>query len=138
VSEWSSEEHELGLAAFVAARRRARFRASVSSSKARARLRRQLGHFRDFDERFQIEVPALAADAERRWILKTLADGGAPNTCHLLSEDSALDGQSLDLTEAINTVSARGIGTLISCIPGRLGYFEGENPRDRCVLRRRP
>jgi len=29
-----------------------------------------------------------------------------------------------------------GNGTLLSCIPGRLGYFEGEDPGERYVLAR--
>ena len=28
------------------------------------------------------------------------------------------------------------LGMLLSCIPGRLGYFEGESPKDRFILAR--
>jgi hypothetical protein len=42
------------------------------------------------------------------------------------------------LAEALEAVVGGGFGTLISCIPGRLGYFEGELPRDRKLLEGRP
>jgi hypothetical protein len=29
------------------------------------------------------------------------------------------------------------MGTLLSCIPGKLAYYEGEGPSDRCILERR-
>jgi hypothetical protein len=33
-------------------------------------------------------------------------------------------------------VVGRGMGTLISCVPGQLAFFEGEGPSHRCILAR--
>ncbi|MGO9403315.1 MAG: hypothetical protein ACLPVW_07575 [Terriglobales bacterium] len=66
-----------------------------------------------------------------REILRSL---GAPDTCHVISEGS-LDGEETDLLSALNEVVGRGMGTVISCLPGRLGYFEGEL-RERYILQR--
>ena len=54
----------------------------------------------------------------------------------LLAEDAALDGQELQLEEALRQIVGRGTGTFVSCVPGQLAYFEGEEPRERWLLSR--
>jgi hypothetical protein len=49
---------------------------------------------------------------------------GAPNTCHVISRH--LDGNDMELLSALEQVVGYGDGAVISCSPGRLGYFEGE------------
>jgi len=46
-----------------------------------------------------------------------------------MSEDSEIDGRELDLREALEHVSGRQIGTILSCVPGKLAYFESEDER---------
>jgi len=58
-------------------------------------------------------------------ILKRL---GAPDNCWVISEGD-LDGQEVNLLAALKEVVGYGMGTLISCIPGRLAYFESEDER---------
>jgi hypothetical protein len=50
---------------------------------------------------------------------------GAPDTCHVISEGN-FDGKEMELLAALNEIIGRGMGTVISCLPGRLGFFEGE------------
>jgi hypothetical protein len=38
-----------------------------------------------------------------------------------------LDGRRLNLEQVIAAVVGTGIGTILSCIPGRLAFFEGED-----------
>ena len=64
-------------------------------------------------------------------ILRSL---GAPDTCHLISEGSS-DGKEMELLSALNEVIGRGMGTVISCLPGHLGYFEGEW-KERYILQK--
>jgi hypothetical protein len=40
------------------------------------------------------------------------------------------------LGEALLQIVGAGNGTLISCTPGTLAYYEGEGPSDRCILAR--
>jgi hypothetical protein len=54
---------------------------------------------------------------------------GAPDTCYVISEDDDLDGKEMPLAEALKTIIGRGIGTFLSCVPGRLAYFEDEECR---------
>jgi hypothetical protein len=53
---------------------------------------------------------------------------GAPDRCHLISEQRNFAGQEMNLLAAPKEIigNGDGMGTVISCLPGRLGYFEGE------------
>ena len=61
-------------------------------------------------------------------------NAGAPDDCHVISENPELDGKRLPLDAALQQIVGFGYGTLVSCIPGRLAFFEGEGPSDRCIL----
>jgi hypothetical protein len=56
-------------------------------------------------------------------ILRSL---GAPDRCCLISEDTNFDGKEMELSKALKEIVGQGMGTVISCLPGRVGYFEGE------------
>jgi hypothetical protein len=135
VEEASREDHEQALARFLVVSRRDRFRSQLASPRGRRKLRARLAHFADLDDGVCVSLPALPADAERAWVLHELQSRGAPEHCDLVCEYSALDGQRLTLSEALDGVRGHAIGTLISRVPGQLGFFEGED--GRCVLRRR-
>jgi hypothetical protein len=64
-------------------------------------------------------------------ILRSL---GAPDTCHVMSEGS-FDGKEMELLAALKGIVGYGMGTVISCLPRRLGYFEGEL-RERYILQK--
>jgi len=95
-----------------------------------------LYHFRDLDPRFLVEI--APSDQHADVIADLLAQRGAPSTCHVIATDGELDGRELVLLDVLRQVVGAGGGTLVSCIPGRLGYFEGEMPRDRFILARPP
>jgi hypothetical protein len=38
------------------------------------------------------------------------------------------------LKDALIAVVGQGLGTLLSCVPGKLGYFEGEEKDARFIL----
>ncbi|MGB6384013.1 MAG: hypothetical protein WBE45_14575 [Terriglobales bacterium] len=65
-------------------------------------------------------------------ILRSL---GAPDSCYLISEDNNLDGKEMELSAALKQIVGYGMGTVISCLPGQLGYFEGEL-RERYILQK--
>jgi hypothetical protein len=46
-----------------------------------------------------------------------------------ISEDPALDRKELPLLEALKETVGRGMGTVLSCIPGRLAFVETEDER---------
>lgn len=65
-------------------------------------------------------------DGVRR-IEQLLKSKGAGTTCWATSEDANLDGKELELNAALEAVVGRGMGTILSFIPGRLAYYEGED-----------
>lgn len=67
-------------------------------------------------------------------IYAVLRSLGAPDTCHIISEGS-FDGKEMELLAALKEIVGYGMGTVISCPPGRLGYFEGEL-KERYILQK--
>ncbi len=128
--------HEEGLVnAFLAADAGRRARELLWSSR-RSKWTSKLAHSVDFDRQVIVAIPADSQTASK--IEKLLQVKGAPAACWLVSERSDWDGSQLPLADALEAVVGAGFGTVISCIPGRLGYFEGEGPRNRHLLERRP
>lgn len=66
--------------------------------------------------------------------------GALPQTCYVMSRMSDLDGKYVPLREAIKETVYDGMPFILSCIPGQLAYFEGEQsygPPPRYILERR-
>ena len=118
--------------AFVLKDRRERLRSLVVNPRRRKRFVQELAHFKWLDQRCIRYLAPSAQNPED--IAKVLRQKGAPDICFLVSEDSVLDRKQLPLLTALEEVVGHGKGTFISCIPGKLAYFEDED--QRCVLER--
>jgi hypothetical protein len=130
-------DHETELvSAFVLSAKRARLLGFIRGFRRRRKLLETLYHFRDLDPRFVVEIAPSDQHAEA--IAGLLARRGAPSLCHVISTDRELDGRDLPLAEALRQIVGRRQGALVSCVPGRLGFFEGESPNDRFILDRPP
>jgi hypothetical protein len=57
----------------------------------------------------------------------------APGDCCVFSNCKELNGHSMGLNEAIRAVHRVGLGTVVSCIPGQLTFYEGELFRDEHI-----
>ena len=126
-------DHETALVnAFILPARRARFLKFLPNPKRRREVLNRLYHLRDLDPRFLVEIRPSDQNAEA--IAALLQKRGAPAQCHVISTDSQLDGRELPLREVLNQIVGSGEGTLVSCIAGKLGYFEGESLNDRVIL----
>ena len=131
----SEMEHASALIrAFVAPERQERLLGLLQSPRGRDKVRAGLAHFAALDARYAVQIPAGEQSPES--IVRLLRQRGAPATCVLLAEDDALDGQELGLEDALRQIVGRGMGAFVSCVPGQLGYFEGEGPRERWLLSR--
>ena len=122
------------ISAFLRPERAERYVALLSKPDGRAKLRAKLAHLADLDPRFAHPVAGVNATPEA--LERLLLAEGAPSLCYCLSESPELDDRYLSLGDALSQVFGYGMGTILSCVPGRLAYFEGEGPRDRYVLRR--
>jgi hypothetical protein len=121
--------------AFVLPERQRRLLALLESPKKRRKLTDMLAHFGDLDPRFATLVPSNQQDAA---IIETmLHERGASDRCYLFSEKRELDGRDMPLREALQVIVGCGFGTFLSCIPGRLAYFESESIKERYILERK-
>lgn len=130
-----TDVEELTLRAFLVPSRKKRWIQALQSkrrSKATARLYHDFAS--DLDPRYAEPIPSSRAGAETLYAI--LHEKGAPERCHAVSAHADLDRRELDLRTALERIAAGAGGTLLSCIPGKLAYFEGEDPGDRYVLSR--
>jgi hypothetical protein len=145
---WSPSEHEDGLALFVDPSHRRRFRAVLSMNERRRH--EALFYLRHFshrlDPRFAYRLPLADHSAAR--VLDILTANRAPSTCYIVSNDDRLDGQAMPLANALKIVvdddtprgwmHSFGEGALISCIPGRLGFYHDHEVADSQFVLARP
>jgi hypothetical protein len=119
-------EHAL-IAAFVKRSKRDRYREILSKPRLRHKFTDQLAHFTDFDPKYRLFIPSDKLFVDN--IVIELQKRHSPNIVFAMSEDPALDQRELHLVEALNQIVGRGIGTVLSCIPGRLAFVETEDER---------
>lgn len=117
---------------FILPSRTERYLAFLSSPKGRAKLKSELAHFKALNPKCLVTI--LPNQKNPASLLRLLASMGAGNQCWVISENSELDGREMDLKRALEETIGYGMGTIISCIPGKLGYFEDED--QRYILRR--
>jgi hypothetical protein len=129
-----NHEEEL-IRSFFMPTKRQRYLDFVSKPKTRQKFLRELAHFKSLDPRYLLAIPRNKQHAKD--IALILTQKGAPPLCWVTSEDRRLDGKEMPLSEALSDVVGRQMGTFISCIPGRLAYFEGEDMGSRWILERR-
>jgi hypothetical protein len=127
-------DEEAFVRAFIVAPKRDRYLQLLASPNRRRDFLDRLNHQLDYDAAFAAPIPADQQSASGIALL--LTQRGAPATCHLISSDSALDHRDLPLSEALDQVVGFGFGTVVSCIPGRLAYYEAEDAGERYILSR--
>jgi hypothetical protein len=130
----AAHKHERKLVlSFILPERQNRYLELLEKPKRRRDIASSLSHFKHLDMRYVIKL--APSDQHTSNILRLLTMKGAPKMCSALSEDSDLDGKELPLADALSEVIGAGIGTFLSCIPGKLAYFEDEE--DRWILEHR-
>lgn len=121
--------------AFVVPSKRARFLEGLANPKKRPKtLDRLYHHIDDLDSRYRWQVPS--GEQSSAEILANLKARGAPDECYIVSCWDKFDQQTMPLRDALEGVVGYGMGTIISCIPGRLAYYEAEEPGQRFILER--
>lgn len=73
---------------------------------------------------------------DARGVLRLLQNRGAGLSCYVISASAGLDGVSGVLADVLEVVIGYHPGTIVSCITGRLAYFEGEGRAERYILHR--
>ena len=122
------QEHERQLIlSFIIPARQSRYLELLQKPKRRNDITSTLCHFKHLDMRYAAPVPPRQGLAPG--ILEVLRSKGAPDFCYAVSEDDELDGKATLLAKALEIIVGRGIGTFLSCLPGKLAYFEDEDQR---------
>jgi hypothetical protein len=119
--------NEALIASFVKRSKRDRYREILSNPRLRHKFTDQLGHFADFDPKYRLPIPGNKLSADN--IARELQRRHSPNVVFAISEDPALDQKELLLIDALKEIVGRGMGTVLSCIPGRLAFVETETER---------
>ena len=128
--DWSAELQQM--AAFLNAPKLERFAELTASDAGRRRLLRELSHFTGFKASAIRTITSSAHTPDG--IAAALRKMGAPDTCYVISANRALDRKSLALDVALQEIVDRRHSALLIAIPGRLGFYEGDGTRNRCIL----
>jgi hypothetical protein len=122
---------------FLLPERQSRYLVLLSSSKPKNRLKlcSYLAHCRDIDMRFAFRILPKQQNIDD--IYMCLKEKGAADTCHVLSENIQIDNLEVPLKKALEETIGMGMGTFLSCIPGKLAYCEGEEPGERYICERK-
>ncbi len=126
------QEHEGALVRFVVPTKRERVAALLTTARGRRKLVADLPHFDSWHDGSLVPIPAHQQTAEA--VLGELLRRGAPAFAYVTSARRALDARTLPLADAVRAVVGSSSGTVISCIPGSLAYYEGEEHGARWFL----
>ena len=120
--------------AFVAPARQERYLSLLASAKGREKFLARLAHHMAKELNPDCAQSINGSAKEIETLLKAK---GAPDTCYVVSENSKIDGKEMKLLEALEEVVGYGMGTFVSCVPGTISYFEGEDKGQRYILERK-
>lgn len=132
----AADHERSAIRAFVQLDKQERFLGFLENPKNRKKFTESLAHFRWFDGRYATPIPWKVDPKLSLWqrhiqgidtVYRLLKSKGAGTTCWAISEDVEIDGRELDLRATLEHVNGRELGTILSCVPGKLAYFESED-----------
>lgn len=127
---------ELTVRAFVHPDRVERWLTKLANAKQRSQALDRISAEHDWDTRWYVDVSATGGrEALVDRIDTLLRERGAPDECRVMSPTASLDGRTMPLREALESVVGRK-AALVICVPGTLAYWEGEPPSLRQILHR--
>jgi hypothetical protein len=128
-------EHEAAfIKSFVLPEKQARWLELLPNAKRRHIFLHRLADDRDFNPKFRVDI--IPSQQKPESVERILKQNGAPERCYVISESPDIDGKEMPLSEALEEVLGYGMGSLLSCIPGKLVYYEGEMLSDRYILKK--
>ena len=133
-NETTKEKHEqLVIDCFVDKSQRDRLKQLTKTKKGRIKLRHYLAHSIKFNKRYILQIPKNMETPDD--VFQLLVKKGSPNNCcYLISENTNFDGKTIKLKDALQDIIGSNIATIISCVPGKLAYYEGEELNERFIL----
>ena len=128
-------DHERGFLAFLAEPTKRRMETLLELGQKRRRdVWELLHHSVRLDPRFCQHL--TGSEAFSGPVEAMLRKQGAPYNCYILAANGELDGREMPLGEALEQIIGRGDGAFVSCLPGRLGFYEYEDMKASYLLSR--
>jgi hypothetical protein len=126
--------HECGLLKFLEPQQVLRVQVLLDrSAKQPRKFFKMLAHDIRLHPKYSRRMPDGQQSAAK--LCSELMRLGAPSVCYVVAEVGA--PHEAQLEAAFRSCVGRGLRTSISCIPGRLGYYEFESAGERYILERR-
>jgi hypothetical protein len=92
----------------------------------------ELAHFtHNLDLRFCKKIPSGSQNVS--FVLAEINSLTTTTECYIMHESNELDGQWMDLEEALNKVLGRNLGAFIIVDNGAVIYHESENIKERYI-----
>lgn len=103
----------------------------IGSPKRRYKFLDALHHSLDVDDRWAEKIPNSVNNP--LMVVEALRSLGAPPNAYVMSDMMSSDQSEVALERAVDEAQT-AYGAVISCIPGRLAYFQGEERGERFIL----
>lgn len=120
---------------FISNQKRDRVLMFLSNPKRRLEFTQKLAHFDGFEPRYVSRITASVAHTAEE-LAAVLRSKGSTEMIWAISGNKELDGRAWLLDEALKTVWGSSYGTILSCIPGKLAFFRGEEMKSETLLQR--
>jgi hypothetical protein len=101
--------------------------------KHRRKFTDELAHFKWLDDRFAHPIPPSIAHTSAE-LVQLLRKKGAGQTVWVISDDKVIDAKEMLLVDAMTHIWGKEIGTILSCVPGKLAFFAGEEMKSERLL----
>ena len=127
--------HEAGFLKFIQPRGAIRVEKLLrGGDKGRDKLRAMMANDIRLNPDYAERIPSNQQFADP--VHDLLVGAEAPETCYIICESTEFDGREMALRAAVDQFVSQHFGVFISCIPGKLGYFEYDAVKERYLLKR--
>ncbi len=126
------EHEQLLIKTFIIKERQSRYLNLIATAKGRKKFRTYISHFKDLNIQYCIPLNSIKSYSQLYDLLKS---EGALDLCYIISENSNYDMRFLSLFDSTQKMFNSGIAYFLSCIPGKLAYYEGEEINQRFLLK---
>jgi len=119
---------------FIKPEKKDRYKSTFLKKNGMIKIIGNLYHMNDFNERYFVQISPQ--NQNYKDIYDILVNNGADNYCFILSDNKSLNEKEDKLLDALEKTVGTGSVAIISCIPGLLVYYEGEDKNERYYLKK--
>ncbi|MFN8166799.1 MAG: hypothetical protein U0X76_11705 [Bacteroidia bacterium] len=128
-----TNQHEIGfIKSFIIKEKQDRLLALLQMKNSRNKIRALIAHEIYLNKMYSLPIKGELDNP--RSIHKYLREKGAPTNCYIICENESFDQKEMALNDALEIIYYTDLGTIISCIPGKLAYFQSEETQSKTIL----